>query len=319
MNALDNVKKLGVLPVIKIEDPETAVPLADALRNGGINAIEITLRNDTALEALGRIKKQYPDMTVGAGTVLTTEQADEAVAAGADFLVAPGFNREIVEHSIENGIPFVPGCTTASEMDEALRLGLTTVKFFPAETMGGVAALKLYSGPYSMLRFVPTGGVGFDNLESYLRAPFIAACGGSFIAKAELIRAHDWEAISENCRKAMKMSLGFELAHVGINNENEDSALANAKILEKMLGLPLRDGNSSAFCGKAVEFMKCRYYGENGHIGFYTNSVYRAKAWFEREGIAVREESLKTKPNGDWQSFYLEGEIGGFAIHVVAR
>lgn len=319
MNSLEKLKKLGVLPVIKIEDPETAVPLADALRKGGLNAIEVTLRNETALSALSAIKNQFPDMTVGAGTVLDKAQADEAISAGADYLVAPGFNRELVEYCNEKGTEMVPGCTTATEMDEALRLGLSTVKFFPAETMGGVAALKLYSGPFSSLSFVPTGGISFDNLESYLRTPCVAACGGSFMAKAELIKAHDWNAITENCKKAVKMSLGFELAHVGINNENEETALANAKALEAMLGLQVRNGNSSAFCGKDVEFMKTMFYGENGHIGFYTNSVYRAKAWFEKEGIAIREESIKVKPGGIYQAFYLKEEIGGFAIHVVAR
>lgn len=319
MSALENIKKLGVLPVIKIEDPETAVPLAESLRNGGLNAIEVTFRNDTALQAMSLIKKQFPDMTVGAGTILAKSQADDAISAGADYLVAPGFNREIVEYSLEKGVEIVPGCSTASEMDEALRLGLSTLKFFPAEPMGGVAALKLYSGPFSSIRFLPTGGISFDNLESYLRMPCVAACGGSFMAKADQIKAHNWDGITENCKKAVKMSLGFDIAHVGINNETEEKALTNAEALEAMLGLPVKNGSSSAFCGKAVEFMKTKFYGENGHIGFYTNSVFRAKAWFEKEGIPIREESLRVKPDGEYQSFYLKEEIGGFAIHVVAR
>ena len=319
MSALENIRKLGVLPVIKIEDPETAVPLADALCKGGLDAIEVTLRNDTALQAISMIKKSIPDMTVGAGTILSKSQIDESIAAGADFLVAPGFNVKNVEYSLEQRCPFVPGCTTATEISQAVELGLNTIKFFPSEANGGTAAMKLFSGPFPSVKFVPTGGLTFDNLENYLRMDCVAACGGSFMAKSDLIKAHNWEAIIENCRKAVKLSLGFELAHVGINNKNENEASRNAEALQAMLGLSVRNGNSSIYSGSAVEFMKSKYYGENGHIGFYTNSVFRAKAWFDKNGISIREESLRIKADGRYQSFYLKEEIGGFAIHVVAR
>lgn len=319
MPSLENIRKLGVLPVIKIEDVETSACLAESLLKGGLDAIEVTLRNESALKAIETIKSNFPDMTVGAGTILSPSQIDEAIAAGADFLVSPGFNVNTVEYALNCGYPIVPGCSTATEISQAVEIGLKTIKFFPSEINGGTAALKLFNGPFPNIEFIPTGGLTFDNLESYLRMNCISACGGSFMAGSDLIKAHNWELITTNCKRAVRLSLGFELAHVGINHDNENDALDNAKALQDLLGLSVRNGNSSAFCGTAVEFMKSKYYGLNGHIGFYTNSVYRAKAWFEKNGIPIREDSLKIKADGKYQSFYLRDEIGGFAIHVVAR
>ena len=320
MNAqvLDNIAKIGILPVIKIEKLEHAVPLAKALRAGGINAIEVTVRSDVAFDSIRAIKHEYPDMMVGAGTIHNQSLAQQALAAGAEYIVTPGYSKPTVDYCVNNNVPIVPGCSSATDFEMAVDAGLKVVKFFPAEISGGVAALKLYSGPFPDLKFVPTGGITYSNLAEYLRLGCVAACGGSFMANADTIRNEDWDTIAKNCRKAVDLSLGFELAHVGLNHADAGSAMSNAEALNKIFPLGIKNGNSSIFCGKAVEFMKKPFYGEKGHIGFYTNSVVRAKAWFEQNGIAIRKESLREE-GGKLVSFYLEEEVGGFAVHVVKR
>ena len=277
MTALDKIREIGVLPVIKIEKTEYAGPLADALRKGGINAIEVTCRNESALTSIKIIKEAFPDMTVGAGTVLSAKQAEQAKATGVDFIVSPGYNPETVAFCIENDLPIVPGCITPAEIEIAMAAGLNTVKFFPAEINGGVESLKAFSGPFSKLSFVPTGGIDFGNLGTYLSHSFVAACGGSFMAKADLIKEGQWDKITENCKKAVAISLGFELAHVGVNNADKDEALANADAMNWAFPLGVKVGSGkSSFLGTAVELMHSPYCGEKGHIGFKTNSPERA-------------------------------------------
>jgi len=267
-DVLSRVAEFGVLPVIKIEDPETAVSLADAIRRGGINALEVTIRNATAFESIKRIHDAFPDMILGAGTVLNTSLVDEAMEAGASYIVSPGYNPETMEYCRKLGIPYVPGCTTASEIEIAIAAGLKILKFFPAEINGGIPALKLFAGPFPDIRFLPTGGISFNNLDAYLKNDFIAACGGSFMADADSIARHDWQNITALCRKAMKISLGFELAHVGMNHENAEQAMENANILDRVFGLGVKDGNSSIFLAGDIELMKMPFKGEKGHIGF---------------------------------------------------
>lgn len=316
---LEAIAQSGIIPVIKIESLEYAKPLAWALREGGINTIEVTVRNNVAFDAIKAIRGAFPDMHVGAGTILTVQLVDQALEAGAEYIVTPGFDKEVIQYCISREIPVIPGCVTPTEIGMAYAMGLRTVKFFPAETNGGISAIKLLAGPFGGMRFVPTGGINFENLGKYLREDMIAACGGSFMAPANLIREKNWKQITENCRRALNISLGFELAHVGLNHDNEDQAASNAQNLSEMLGLTVKNGNSSLFCDKAVEFMKFNYYGQKGHIGFYTNSVDRAAAWLRDRGICLREDSFRYDDKGSPVSFYLEEEVGGFAIHLVRR
>lgn len=319
-NALEKIGSVGVLPVIKIEELSYAKPLAAALLAGGMNAIEVTFRSDVAADAVKAIKDAYPEMVVGAGTILSPELADKAIAAGSDLIVSPGFNPVTVDHCIGRNVPIVPGCGTPSEMEIAVAKGLKVVKFFPAELGGGVDALKLLSGPFPQLKFVPTGGINYNNLGNYLRQKFVAACGGSYMAGADLIREGQWEKITENCLKALEISLGFELAHVGINNPSKDVAVANVERMNKIFPLGAKIGSGkSSFLGTAVEFMHNPFYGSNGHIGFKTNSPERAKAFFEKQGFMIREDSIAYDKDGSMKFFYIEEEIGGFALHVVRK
>jgi 2-dehydro-3-deoxyphosphogluconate aldolase/(4S)-4-hydroxy-2-oxoglutarate aldolase len=206
MNVHDKIAAVGILPVIAVPSPEAAVPLADALVQGGMCAVEITLRNPWALDAIAAIRAAQPQMVIGAGTILTERQVADAQAVGADFLVSPGLDPDIVHAAQAVGLPIVPGVTNPSEIIAAMKLGLRTLKFFPAEISGGVAALTLYHGPFPDVRFVPTGGMTFDNVGTYLAKPFVAACGGSWMAKTADVKAGEWAKITEGCRRSVEIA-----------------------------------------------------------------------------------------------------------------
>ncbi len=311
---------IGLIPVIKIEDPEDAVPLAKALIDGGLPAAEITFRTKCAAEAIANVTKAYPEMLVGAGTVLTPEQADAAVKAGAKFIVSPGLNPRVVKHCIEKGIPMLPGCANPSDVETALELGLTAVKFFPAEAIGGLKVLKAMSAPYGSLSFMPTGGVNADNLLDYLKFNKIIACGGSFMVKDDLVKEKKWDEIKALTKNAVKVMLGLEFQHMGINNENAEEALRGAKLFETMFGLTLKDGNKSAFAGDAFEFMKSKGPGKCGHIAIRTNFVDRSMAYFKRLGFAFDESTITyDDKTGKPKFVYFKDEICGFAIHLIQK
>jgi 2-dehydro-3-deoxyphosphogluconate aldolase / (4S)-4-hydroxy-2-oxoglutarate aldolase len=185
----------GVVPVITLARPEQGVPVAEALLAGGLTCAEITFRSDAAAAAIEMIRSRVPALLVGAGTILTTAQADAAIAAGASFLVAPGFNPAIVDHVLARGIPMLPGVCTPSEIEQALARGLHLVKFFPAAAMGGVAYLRALAGPYPMVRYVPTGGITAGDVAGYLALPSVVAVGGTWLAASDLVAAGAWETI----------------------------------------------------------------------------------------------------------------------------
>lgn len=205
MTILEQIGNIGVVPVIAMTDIEKAVPLAKALMVGGIPCAEVTFRTAQGEECIRRIAAELPDVLVGAGTVLTTEQVDRALAAGAKFIVSPGFNPEVVKYCIAKDVPVIPGCITPTEMEAAMTLGLTTLKFFPAEQAGGLAFIKAVAAPYPNLRFMPTGGIHAGNLGSYAAFDKIVACGGSWMCTRELIDAGDFEEITRLSREAVDL------------------------------------------------------------------------------------------------------------------
>lgn len=313
------VYDLGVLPVIKISNPDDAIPLAKALIDGGLPAAEITFRTSCAAEAIKRITEAYPEMLVGAGTVLNAEQVDAAVAAGASFIVSPGFNPKTVAYCRSKNIPIIPGCSSPSDIEQAIELGLETVKFFPAEAAGGLKMLKAMAAPYGAMRFMPTGGIDASNLLSYLSFDKILCCGGSFMVKDELIKAGDFATITELTRGAVRSMLGFEFAHIGINTECKEEAERAAKLFDVMFGMPIRETSKSYFAGSAFELMMKPGPGKYGHIGIKTNFVDRAIAYFERLGFAFDPESIVYAENGKPKFAYFKDEIAGFAVHIVAK
>ena len=199
----EKIAELGVVPVVVLEDAKDAAPLAKALVEGGLPCAEVTFRTAAAEESIKLMTAEYPDMFVGAGTVLTIDQVDRAVAAGAKFIVSPGFDPEIVDYCLEKEIPVFPGCITPSEVAQAVKRGLKVVKFFPAEQFGGVATIKAMAAPYVGLKFMPTGGVNAKNLESYLGCDKIIACGGSWMVKGDLVKAGKFDEIKDLTAEAV--------------------------------------------------------------------------------------------------------------------
>lgn len=199
------IYETGIIPVIKINDAKDAAPLAKALIDGGLPAAEITFRTAAAADAIKAIHETYPDMLIGAGTVLTPEQADTAVACGADFIVSPGFNPTVVKHCISKGITIIPGISSPSEIEAALELGLTTVKFFPAEAAGGLKMIKAMAAPYVGVKFMPTGGINQNNVKDYLAYDRIIACGGSWMVSSSLVDAGEFDKITELSKEAVEI------------------------------------------------------------------------------------------------------------------
>lgn len=206
---LEQIEKIGIIPVVVIDRAEDAVPLAKALCEGGLPAAEVTFRTPAAKDAIKEISRECPDMLVGAGTVLTTEQADAALAAGAKFIVSPGLNPEVVRYCIKKEAAIVPGCANASDIETALSLGLTTVKFFPAEPLGGLKMIKALAAPYVGVRFMPTGGLNAGNMGAYLDTPEIIACGGSFMVDKKLIAKGKFDKIRDLTSAAADLMLRF--------------------------------------------------------------------------------------------------------------
>lgn len=198
--------ELGVVPVVVLEDAKDAAPLAKALVEGGLPCAEVTFRTAAAEESIRIMASEYPEMFVGAGTVLTIDQVDRAVAAGAKFIVSPGFDPEIVDYCLSKDIPVFPGCITPSEVAQAVKRGLKVVKFFPAEQFGGVATIKAMAAPYVGLKFMPTGGVNAKNLENYLSCDKIVACGGSWMVKGDLVKAGKFDEIKALTEEAVKLA-----------------------------------------------------------------------------------------------------------------
>jgi 2-dehydro-3-deoxyphosphogluconate aldolase/(4S)-4-hydroxy-2-oxoglutarate aldolase len=317
--ALEELGKIGIVPVIRIDDPEKAVPLAKALLAGGIPCAEITFRTGAGAEALGRICREVPEILCGAGTVLTAEQVDKAAAAGAKFIVSPGFNPRVVQRCLEKGVPVAPGCSGPSDMEAALEAGLGVVKFFPAEQAGGLGYIKAVSAPYPALKFMPTGGINAGNIAAYLGFEKVLACGGSWMVPPDRIGAGDFDAITALCREAVAKVLGFSLAHVGINAAGGEDALKAARLFETLFGFAQKAGADSVFVGEGIEIMKPPCPGKYGHIAIGTNSLERGMAHLERKGFSFSPDSVKTDSGGDAASVYLNGEIAGFAVRLVRK
>lgn len=199
---LEKLGQYGIVPVVVLNDSKDAEPLADALCEGGLACAEVTFRTEAAAESIKIMSEKHPEMLVGAGTVLTIEQVDEAVAAGAKFIVSPGLNPEVVKYCLDKNIAITPGVVTPSEMEQAIELGLNIVKFFPAEPSGGLSMIKAVSAPYTMLKFMPTGGINPGNVKEYLKSDKIFACGGSWMVKCDLVDAGNFDKIKELTKEA---------------------------------------------------------------------------------------------------------------------
>ena len=255
-------------------------------------------------------------MIVGAGTVLTKEQVDDAIEAGSKFIVSPGFNPEIVKYCQEKGCPIIPGINNPTGIEQALSLGLTTVKFFPAEQSGGINMIKAMSAPYGAVTFMPTGGIGPNNVNDYLSFNKIVCCGGSWMVKADMIAAGDFDGITKFVRQAVDTMLGFKFKHMAINETSADAANGDASSIDGIFGLGTRAASASTFASESIEIMHAPGKGTHGHVGIQTNNVERAVYHLERRGVRFDHSTARFDKAGKMTFIYLADEIGGFAFHI---
>lgn len=315
---LNDIAMYGVLPVINVSNPDWASPLADALVKGGMPIIEVTLRADKSFESLKRIAYDGR-LVAGAGTVTTIEQLHHSIDCGAQFIVSPGYSQKLIDECARLNIPIVPGCVDASTIQMAQENGLQVVKFFPSEQIGGINTIKALHGPFPNMKFVPTSGISFENLEKYLSQPFIAACGGSFMATAEQLAKEDFSGIEVSCRKAMHISLGFKIDHIGINYSNDDELDYAAQRFESLFGLKSYKYSECLLSGNVIENIKASVQERKGHIAFSVLSIERAMAWFARTGAKVSQISQQYDEERKIKCFYLDEDIGGFTLQIIER
>ena len=257
---------------------------------------------------------ELPDVILGAGTVLTKDQVDRAVNAGATYIVSPGLNPEIVRYCQEKNVPIVPGCANPSDIEVALSMGLKTVKFFPAEPLGGLKLIKAIAAPYGGVTFLPTGGINEQNLNEYLAFPKIIA----WMVPGDAVAQKDWKRIEDITRSAVNKMLGLEIRHVGVNSGTPEQSMKDAQTLSKLLGWPIDEHKNANFVGEGFEVMKIPFRGAHGHIAVACNSIKRARWHMERRGFAFDDDSVIMK-DGKLRAIYLKDDIAGFAVHLLQK
>ena len=310
---------IGILPVLKIDREEDAVAVGRALTRGGLRCVEVTFRTAAARGSIAKMAAECPDMLVGAGTVLTTGQVDEAVAAGARFIVTPGLNPMIVRYCQAKGIPIIPGINDPTGIEQAMVMGLDVVKFFPAQQSGGIEMIKAMGAPYIHISFLPTGGINRENMNEYLTNKRVIAVGGSWVVNEKMIREGDFDGIARTAREAVDHMLNFRVEHIGVNCGSEEDASNCATVCCNAFSFPTNELPVSYFAGEGLEFMKNGGRGTNGHIAIRTNHVDRAVYHLARRGVEVDMDTAQYNEDGTMRFVYLKEEIGGFAYHLVKR
>ena len=314
---LKKIHGIGIVPVIALENVEDAAPLAQALCNGGLPVAEVTYRTACAHDAMIEMKKACPQMLVGAGTVLTKEQVDSALDAGAEFIVSPGLNPEIVRYCQEKNVPILPGTANASDIEVALSLGLTAVKFFPAEPLGGIKMISALAAPYTQMKFMPTGGVSPKNMKDYLSNPKIIACGGTWMIDKKAMQEKNFAKIEELTRQAVREMLEIKIKHIGINVPTAE-AKATAELMARLFQGTVSETSKGYFGSPLIEVMNEGFHvGTHGHIAMGVSSTERAMAYFKALGYEFDEESVTYDAHGDAKFAYFKGEFAGFGVHLV--
>lgn len=317
---MERIGQSGIVPVAVIDAVEKAVPLARAMLDGGVDVIEVTFRTAAAADAIKAIRGSCRDMLTGAGTVISLEQCRLAVESGAQFIVSPGFSREVVGWCVDHEVPVVPGCVTAAEIMAALEYGIEVVKFFPSNIYGGLDAMKALTGPFPGVKFIPTSGISAENVGEFIRAPFVFAAGGSWTCPKADIEAENYEKITALCRDTRKRILGFELGHIGINASGAENAREICMAFQAAFDFPYRPGKgSSDFSSGDIEVKKHSGRGSCGHLAVETNCLPCAVVEMRRRGIALDENTWTYNEKGELIAVFLQEEIGGFAVHLMQR
>lgn len=296
----EQLRRIGIVPVIQLEDAGDAKSLARALCEGGLPCAEVTFRTSAAEETICKMKEECPEILIGAGTVLNTEQVKKACGAGAEFIVSPSFNEEVVQYCIEHKIPIFPGCAAPGDVDKAVLYGLNYVKFFPAEAAGGINMIKAIAAPYHSVQFMPTGGISEKNIGEYLAYDRIFACGGSWLVPRECIERKEFSRIKSLVKQAVNTMLGFQLAYVGISKETYSGIREEISLFEGAFDVRIPRG-------------------EKGDLVLYTRDLQRAVAFLERQGYNCIKESAEYMQDGKLKSIYMEQKIGDFAIQLMQK
>lgn len=309
-NIIKKISLYGIVPVIKIEHLEDAVPLAKALCNGGLPIAEITFRTQCAKAAIKAMKEACPQMIIGAGTVLNTIQVDEAIEAGSEFIVSPGLNPKTVQYCLNKNIPILPGCANPSDMEQAIELGLQVVKFFPAEANGGLPAIKAMAAPYNDLKFMPTGGISTANLTEYLSFDKIIACGGTWMVSEELINNKKWDEISAITKQAIKTMLNIQFHHIGIGANDNGLQLA------ALINNPHQELLKSSAMVDQVEFMFDYDSGTFHHLCLSTKNIERAIFYLKKLGYTFDYNNIRYNNKNKIEFIYFNELISGCKCHL---
>lgn len=320
---MDNVYKrihdIGIIPVTGVIYAEDAGKLAKSLCDGGLPVAEVTYGTEAAHDAVIEIKKACPDMLIGAGPILTVEQVDSALHAGAGFITTPIPDPDIVRYCQSRNIPVIPGFTHAGEIEAAMSMGLDTLIFSPAKGPDGLKTIKALSETYGTIKFLASGGLTLNDISEYLKEPCISACAGNWMIDEKAIKEKNFGMIEELTGCAVKTMLGITIKHIGINDENEEGADLAYKFAGIFRG-KVRESVKGWFGSEFAEIMSSKFRtGTHGHIGIGVNDPDRARCYYEALGYSFDENTAGYFENGDLEIIYFSGEFGGFALHIVKK
>lgn len=304
----------GITPLIKIDNIKDALPLMGALTAAGINTVEITFRTSVAKDVIKLIRNKCKNILVGAGTVISIEQVNEACLAGAQYIVTPSFNEKVVDRCLELGIPVFPGCSNPSDIEKAYERGLRVVKFFPAELLGGVNMLKALSGPYPFMRFIPTGGICAENLNTYLDFNKVLCCGGTYIVDEALLKQRQFQEITRIARESVNKMLDIKLDHIAINTDYA-TGTELLKTFSKLAG-DVYQPTEDKVCG--IEVVRENHNGNIGHIAFSSPNLERCIYYLAQRGFSVDSDTI-VKENGRISKLHLSGNNAGFTIQLIKK
>jgi 2-dehydro-3-deoxyphosphogluconate aldolase/(4S)-4-hydroxy-2-oxoglutarate aldolase len=306
---------IGLVPLVTLDNVADAVPFGKALVAGDIPIAEVTFRTNACLKSIQAMRREVPGLIVGAGTVHTVEQAKNAVNAGAEFIVTPAFNPSVIEWCIDNHIDIIPGTISPADIESAIGFGIEVCKFFPAAAYGGVKTLQALAGPFKQMKFLPTGGITYDNMNDYLNLSNVAAVGGSFMTPSTLVHTKNWQGITQNCKNVVRHLFDFTLGHVGLHVPGRKEAESIADGLCRLMLKDKKTGVDNFFVGTFAEICDHEMPGVNGHICLDTRDISRVMAYYKRHNIGINEDLCFRDDDGQIKVFFLKETVGGFSIH----
>lgn len=304
----------GIIPLIKINNKSDTLPLMGVLNGAGIDTVEITFRTTAAKEVIKLITSKNQNIMVGAGTIISIEQLNEAVNAGAHYIVTPSFNPKVVDRCIELGVPIFPGCSNPTDIEQAYERGLRVVKFFPAELLGSVEMIKALSGPYPFMKFMPTGGINADNLNKYLACSQVLCCGGTYIVDEELLKQRKFSQITTLARENINRMLDIKIDHVAINTD-PTTGMELLKTFSQLSGGVYDEETHTV---NSIEVVTENHIGKLGHIAFSSPNLERCVYYLKKRGFSV-DESTIVKSGGKIVKLHLSGDNAGFTIQLIKK